>query len=415
MHCELKIPDQPWKIDLTRDDFDKFWTIASALQLNETSNEVVWLTILGSSRCWFSLDANVLMWGVVESTESIQQLMVPFAPTALNSVLNFLMTYETCSLTVEVDEIPQTHVAVLQAASGDTLCVNVPVVTQSVPDLAVNGDTSCTLSHEQMHILGDFMRLWPPGVTPDGHDTQFLPAFAHLTIHEEGVRCSMDWSRYGGNLNTVSLAAKGTGTGLIQFDPTVVSRALCRFHEEQEMTVTFHSEGRTSVYFHNDEWGFKVLAGRESVMRWGRSISACIEELDLDGSGSVTVERWGSDENNPTLEFTFGGTTMCISLVSDVRGHDDIIRVALNVANNVVFNLDLMEELNTYNNRTVGVSAVFNCDGVYLVSDVSCAAYKADLPRAIFRLFQRQHDLVAVVAMYGDGATLFDEQGNPTS
>ncbi len=408
MKCELLIPDHPWSIELTREDADRFWTVMNTTHALQTENDVVWLTIINRKRYWFATEPNVLLWGVVESSDPIDQLIVPFTPTALNSLFNFLMAHERCELTIEKDEIPRKHVAVWRSMNGDFFCADVPTVYDQVADFEPHGNTSCELTSEQTQMLGDFMRSWPPGISPEGHPTPFLPAFAHLTVDAEGLQCSMDWTRYRGSMNTIGLKTTTSGAGSIQFEPCVISRALGRFGEENPITVTFHSEARTAVYFHNDEWGFKVLASRECVARWGFLVSSYLEQEGVD------VGKWDDEPVVPVLPFAYRDVPMEVSLVSDAGGVDDFLRITMNVASNVVFNLELMKELNTYNNMAVGVSAVFNSDGVYLTVDVPCTAYRTGLMPSIRRLFERQHDLVAVVAMFGDGATLFDEQGNPT-
>lgn len=391
---KLTLPEERWSIELDRDDVDRFMTILCQLLSGSSSDKIVWLTTGNHWRHWIGSNRHTVARASVAARNVVDQVTIPFTEKAVLALYDMLTAHERCEVTVEFDEIPQRHVLVI-SADGDSFCADIPDVSAEMVEPDPSGDTWCDLDGPKALMLSEFIRCWPSAVQTESA-SQFVPAFAHLTVDSSGVKCTMDWSRHGGNLATIGVSGTSHGSGTVQFDGHLVSRIFGRACDDEQLRVSFSSSDPDAVYFRSNQWCFMVKAQRECVVRWVWPVTSFLEATGFQITESDVVS------DVPLVKISAFECPLEVSFVVDAAGNDDFLRVTLKVADNVGLNLDLADELNTFNNATAGVVAVVNSGALFLMSDVACSDFEMGLIPAIIRLHRHRNDLVPSLAMFGE-------------
>lgn len=389
------VTTESFAITVSESELDDAWSALMSMLSGDGLAQRVWLFTTGANRLWVVGEMPTSVWLRSQGDAKDPDLMVPLAPQflrqasiladvageceisldSINGVLAartatefFCVDYEECDL-FDPDWLPESH-----AAGG------VSTVSALVDGTQIS------------RVMGG-VRAHPPAVPID-----VVPPFVALEMSGLEFKVTVDWRRSGGVRYThvVPTEQQVSGEGRVSFLGYFAARFLTdrMFSSEESVAISFPSDDPEFIRFDSatGQWGCIVHVDRESAVRWHTRVCAELLSAGYDVDG---LEERPSN----TVNFRSGDVEMTALIEPGVEAVDDKVRLVTVLARGVPENLDILREINSFNQRWSEVKVVLEKSTLFGMVDVRCTELDRIGPAAHV-LVDRHLDLTPMLSVY---------------
>jgi len=392
---DREVTTDSFVITISESELDAAWDALMALYSGDAFSQRVWLLSTGASRLWVVGEMTTSVWLRSLGTSGDPDLMVPFPPQFLRQASVMASDSGECEISLD-------GVNGVLAARTDTEfhCVDYEPCDLFNPEwlpeshtLPLTPTVSALVEGGTLARLLGPVRAHPPGVQFDG-----VPPFMALELSGVQVKATVDWRRSGGVRFThvVKPAEPVKGEGKVSFLGFFAARFISdrMFHDEENVHIWFRADDPEAICLDatGGQWGCIVHVDRESAVRWHTRV--CTELM----SAGFEVEGFADRPSN-TIIVRSGDVEVTALIEPGVEAVDDKVRLVTRLASGVPENLEILREVNSFNQRWSEVKVVLDKSTLFGVIDVRCTELER-LGSAVNVLVERHFDLTPMLAVY---------------
>lgn len=390
-----EVTTESFAITVSESELDDAWSALMSMLSGDATAQRVWLFTTGSSRLWVVGEMPTSVWLRSQGEGKDPDLMVPLPPQFVRQASILADTAGECEISLDA-------VNGLLAARTATefFCVDYEEDDIFDPDWLPEAYTpgrvpevTAVVDGPNLSRVMGGVRAHPPAVPID-----VVPPFVALEMSDVQMKVTVDWRRCGGVRYThiVPTERKVTGEGRVSFLGYFAARFLTdrMFSEEESVTISFPENEPEYIRFDstNGQWGCKVHVDRESAVRWHTRV--CTELIgggfDVDGI---------LDRPTNTVTFRSGDVELTALIEPGVEAVDDKVRLVSVLARGVPENLEILREVNSFNQRWSEIKVVLDKSTLFGVIDVRCSELDR-LSGAATVLAGRHFDLTPMLSVY---------------
>jgi len=346
----------------------------------------VLLTFLPGKHQWFMTEMNVMAWfeydgnGPTEGTlaVSVQQLNLIVAMGDHEDIAVHVdldakqFRFETGGVVASVDIAPQFH-----------------------RDWTSTFATAWSVRAETSHLvkLGRAMMSHPVNMPVEGLEEVPWP-FIDFSFDGATLHAVRDWSRFGGPRVTVDIAASGAYRGEFSCYAEPFARELfyADMSEGDELTLAFSVDIPNFAHLTGDGWGIKVGLGHHFVYehRFGVVQHLAASDIEVEEDSRI---GW-----DPVVRCTHRDQEVCATILCDEKNEAHFVRLSCIVVANAPWNLQMAEEMNSWNNMWANSKLVREGENLLVIADVPVTSLEvlADSVRDLVMKANNVSDVVAV-------------------
>ena len=389
------VTSQSFVIKVTESELDDAWSALMSMFSGDGVTQRVWLFTTGASRLWVVGEMPTSVWLRSQGDSKDPDLMVPLPPQFLRQASILADAEGECEISLDAVN------GVLAARTAtEFFCVDyeeddifdpdwLPEAYTPGPVATVTGVVD---GASIARVMGG-IRVHPPGVPVD-----VVPPFVALEMAGTQIKVTVDWRRCGGVRYTHIVPAERqvTGNGRVSFLGFFVARFLTdrMFSEEESVTISFSENEPEFIRFDSTtgQWGCMVRVDRESAVRWHTRVCTELINGGFDVDGIL-------DRPSNTVTARSGDVELTALIEPGVEAADDKVRLVSVLARGVPENLDILREVNSFNQRWSEIKVVLDKSTLFGVIDVRCSELER-LGGAANVLAGRHFDLTPMLSVY---------------
>ena len=346
----------------------------------------VLLKFLPGKHQWFMSEMNVMAWfeydgnGPNEGTlaVSVQQLNLIVAMGDHEDIAVHVdldakqFRFETGGVVASVDIAPQFH-----------------------RDWTSTFATAWSVRAETNHLvkLGRAMMSHPVNMPVEGLEEVPWP-FIDFSFDGATLHAVRDWSLFGGPRVTVDIPASGAFRGDFSCYAEPFARELfyADMSEGDELTLAFSVDIPNFAHLTGDRWGIKVGLGHHFVYehRFGVVQHLAASDIEVEEDSRI---GW-----DPVVRCTHSDQEVIATILCDEKNEAHFVRLSCIVVANAPWNLQMAEEMNSWNNMWANSKLVREGENLLVIADVPVTSLEvlADSVRDLVMKANNVRDVVAV-------------------
>jgi hypothetical protein len=346
------------------------------------------LTFLPGKHQWFMNEMNVMAWFEYDGNG-------PSAGTLVVSVQQLNLMVAMCSDSEDV----AVHIdldAKQFCYEADGVVVSVDIARQFHRDWTSTFAAAWSVRAETNHLvkLGRAMMSHPVNLPIEGLEEVPLP-FIDFSFDGATLNAVRDWSRFGGPRVTVDIPASGAYRGEFSCLAEPLARELfyADMSEGDELTLAFSVDIPNFAHLTGDRWGIKVGLGHHFVYEHRFAVVRNLLANDIE------VEEDSRIGWDPVVRCTHRNHEVSATILCDENNEAHFVRLSCIVVANAPWNLQMAEEMNSWNNMWANSKLVREGDSLHVIADVSVTSLEV-LAESVRNLVMKANNVSDVVAVF---------------
>lgn len=247
---------------------------------------------------------------------------------------------------------------------------------------------------EASEIVAMGRAFMAPVVDRSGADKTLANPFITCDVANGVLTARRTWKRWGGQTMSVSLPVNSGYTGSFSFNADVVVREMYCIDTYCEGSIALEvaTSGNPVISVRGQQCGFSFIASEEYVHDVRQSVIDAVTDIacDLD---VVAGNEWDS-----TVQVVSQSLEVDITIMANSNNVAEYVRVSRLVADDVRWNLELAEEINSWNSALINTKLVRSGSQLSVIADVFVESLST-LPEVIDDVLSRAgkvNDFIAV-------------------
>lgn len=269
-------------------------------------------------------------------------------------------------------------------------------VPQELKSFDGNFDTawSIRVETEDFVKLGHSLGCVPVELPEDRNDLSIPLPFLNFSFDGQMLSASRDWSRLGGPRISMFVPATGAFRGNFSSFAWVLLREMyfSDWSETDEITISFSLEEPQTALITGNSWGLKASLGFEYILEHRAQV---VGQLQCEDIEVVADARIAFD---PVVRLTHNGHTVEATIVLEDSGTAQFVRLSCLVMSDSPWNLELADEMNSWNNLWANAKLVREGTNLSVISEIPLSSLDAiaDAVRNIVEKTKKVYDVVGV-------------------
>jgi hypothetical protein len=347
----------------------------------------VHLKFLQGKHQWFMNEANLTAWFEFDGNGPNEGTL-----TLSMQQLNLMSTMggDEEDITVHIDGDAKSFCF---ETGGVTTTLNLS--RQTTYDYTNVYEHSWGLRAETRHIekMGRALMSHPVNLPVEGLEEAPWP-FITFSFDGTTLRAVRDWSRFGGTCVVVEIPASGAFRGEFSCFAEPFARELfyADLSDGDTINIGFSLKTPNYAYLTAMNWGIKIGLGHYHVFEHRFNVVSNLIDEDIDVEDDSRI-GWDA-----VIRATHNERAITATIVQAASGEAHFVRVACSVMEDAPWNLQLAEEMNSWNNAWANCKLIRENNHLIVVADVLLTALDglADTVRDVVTKANTVHDVVAV-------------------
>jgi hypothetical protein len=251
------------------------------------------------------------------------------------------------------------------------------------------------LHAETQHMvkMGRALMSHPVNLPVEGLEDAPWP-FITFAFDGTTLRAVRDWTRFGGTRVIVEIPASGAFRGEFSCFAEPFARELfyADLSEGDTINIGFSLDTPNYAYLTAVNWGIKIGLGHYHVFehRFNVVASLIAEDIEVEEDSRI---GWDA-----IIRATHNERAITATIMQAPTGEAHFVRVACSVMEDAPWNLQLAEEMNSWNNAWANCKLIRENNQLIVVADVLLTALDvlAETVRDVVAKTNTVHDVVAV-------------------
>lgn len=347
----------------------------------------VLLKFMKGVRQWHMREVNATAWFEYDGDGPVAGHII--VPAHLLTMLNTLVDgFSDATINVDLDK-KQFHFEV------DDLVSTLSMPEQWESDWNSDFETALTLRAETTDLvkLGRVLMSKPVNPPKDESESTILP-YVTFSFNGSELTGTRDWSRFDGPRLTATIPASGSFRGEFSCFAEVITREMffADMSTGDEITISFALNTPNVVHFQGERWGIKCDIGHEYITehRWNVVFHLLEEDIEVESDSHT---GW-----DPVIQLTHEDRALTATIVQEENGEASFVRVSCTVLHDAPWNLQLAEEMNSWNNMWANCKLVRENNALFVVADVPLTSLEviAATVRDVVEKTNNVYDVVGV-------------------
>lgn len=276
---------------------------------------------------------------------------------------------------------------------GVNTTVDLPPQTSYVWNSAFASAWNLRAETSHMVKLGRVMLSQPVVLPMEELDGVPLP-FIDFSFNGDTLTAVRDWTRFGGPRVTVDIPASGAFRGEFSCFADPIARELfyADLSDGDDITIAFSLDTPNIAHITGDRWGIKTELGHHYVFEHRFNVVENIAAEDIEVQEDSRI-GWDAVVRCTHREQEVTATILC---GEDNEAH--FVRLACVVVADAPWNLQMAEEMNSWNNMWANSKLVREGDHLLVIADVPVTSLEVldDAVRDLVKKATNVRDVVAV-------------------